>query len=190
MGLALSHAARPYIEQLWEVSWTQVSSLSLLGRPGTYPQLPMPPQVRMQQHRPDSCVCCPGPGGKTLWGCSTPSPFCTPAEVIGASQLPGTRCLSCSSSSQLLLDPSLAVGAGLGGFCGRVLTEGAGVWAGAGAGVGAGVGARGRAWEGTRTGAGAGPGARAGVGWPLRWHSSARAFSSATPENTAHQGEL
>ena len=56
-----------------------------------------------------------------------------------------------------------------------------GVKAGAGAGVGAGVGARGRAWEGTRTGAGAGPGARAGVGWPLRWHSSARAFSSATP---------
>lgn len=82
------------------------------------------------------------------------------------------------------------MGAGLGGFCGRVLTEGAGVWAGGGAGAGAGVGAGGRAWEGTRTGAGAGPGARAGVCWPLRWHSSARAFSSATPENTAHQGEL
>lgn len=182
MGLALSHAARPYIEQLWKVIWTQVSSLSLFGRPGTYPQVPMLTQVRMQQHRPDFCACCPGSGGKTLWGCSTPAPSCTPAEVIGASQLPGTRCLSCSSSSQLLLETSLAVGAGLGGFCGRVLTEGAGVWAGAGAG--------GRAWEGTRTGAGAGPGARAGVCWPLRWHSSARAFSSATPESTAHQGEL
>lgn len=182
MGLALNHAARLSIEQLWEVSWVRGSPLPLLSRPGTFPQLPKPAQVRMQQHRPDCCFRCPGSGGKPLWGCSTPAPFCTPAEVMGASQLPGTRCLSCSSSSQLLLDTSLAVGAGLGGFCVRVLIEGAGVGAGAGAG--------GRVGEGARTVAGAGPGARAGICWPLRWHSSAKAFSSATPESTAHQGEL